>query len=56
MTVVDIAAISATRARVARDTPSVNVTNGGIAASGFTIVISVMKDSRTTLDNGTVRL
>jgi Ethanolamine utilization protein EutJ (predicted chaperonin) len=46
-------ATSATRARPERETSCVNATNDGITASGFTIVISVMKERRTTFDNGT---
>src|SRR5688572_13502046 len=47
-----IDATNATRARPAPESRSVSATNAGTTASGFTIVINAMKDSRMTLDNG----
>jgi hypothetical protein len=53
-TTIDAApATNATCARPRRDTFPVNVTNDGITAKGFTIVINVMNESRTTLVRGT---
>ena len=46
-----IEATSATRARPVRETPSVKATNDGMTASGLTIVSSVVKERRRTLES-----
>src|SRR5215212_1996699 len=50
----DSAAVSATRARPPRETPSVSATNDGTTASGFTIVSNVVNETSSTFDSGIV--